>query len=287
MRASFLSFPLCFLVLISTIATSTSATQSPAQSAKSKRLAIINGPVTESVRGNGAVIAWTTNTGGSSVVRYGTDSNNLTQTAQSPYADKEDAAYQTHRVTLKNLQPGTKYFYVADSGQGEDTGSEAKSPVSSFVTTGGDASAATMPGKIALYRSVSPTSDHFFTTSKAESVNAASGFKDEGTTGYLLSAPYPGSVPLFRLYSPGKNNAHFYTTSPQERDNAVASGSKSEGITGYISSTQSDGTTALFRLYNPANNDHLYTTNKTEKDNAAKSGYKDEGVTGYIWTSEQ
>ena len=97
---------------------------------------ITQGPVVEGVGDTWAVIAWTTNTGGSSVVHYGTDANNLNQTGQAPYSDNEKMASQNHRVHLKNLKPGTTYYFVADSGQGEGTGTEAKSSVAQFTTKG-------------------------------------------------------------------------------------------------------------------------------------------------------
>ncbi len=104
------------------------------QTEKVEALKIINGPRVEGVGTNWAMIAWTTNTGGSSIVRYGTDRNQLSQTAQSPYADTDKANHETHRVRLQNLKPKTVYYFVADSGQGEGTGGEVKSPVSEFKT---------------------------------------------------------------------------------------------------------------------------------------------------------
>lgn len=101
---------------------------------KPEPVKITNGPVVEGVGDTWAVIAWTTNTGGSSVVRYGTDQNNLGQTAQAPYADNESTKAQNHRVRVTNLQPNTTYFFVVDSGQGEGTGTETKSQISQFKT---------------------------------------------------------------------------------------------------------------------------------------------------------
>jgi Purple acid Phosphatase, N-terminal domain len=95
---------------------------------------IIDGPRVEGTGDSWAVIAWTTNASSSSVVRYGTNPNSLNQTAQAPYADTEGAPQQTHRVRISNLQPHTTYYFMADSGQGEGTGTEAKSPVAQFKT---------------------------------------------------------------------------------------------------------------------------------------------------------
>lgn len=106
-------------------------------SAQGKRPAaekITNGPVVEGTGASWAVIAWTTDTGGSTVVRYGTDRNHLSQTAQAPYADNEKMKSQNHRVKVTHLKPNTTYYFQADSGAGEGTGTEAKSEVKSFKT---------------------------------------------------------------------------------------------------------------------------------------------------------
>jgi len=254
--------------------------------AQTQKLMIINGPVVESAQPNNTVIAWTTNTGGSTIVRYGTDQNSLSQTAQSPY--KEGASYQTHRVHIRGLQPGTQYFYQVYSGQGQGTGTEATGPVSSFVTTGnGAANVQAMP-RAALYRLYSSGAGHFYTSSQqeAQGVAATGGMKLEGTTGYLLAQAADGTVPLFRVLLPG--GQHFYTTDASERDGAVSNnGGRYEGIIGYIATSQQPGTTPLYRLYNAQNRDHFYTTDASEKTGAIPQGYKDEGVAGYIWTAQQ
>jgi len=109
----------------------------PVAAQKPQAEKIINGPVVEGVGDTWAVIAWTTNTGGSTVVKFGTDQNNLSETAQAPYADNEKTQAQNHRVRLENLQPNTTYFFVATSGQGEGTGTEAKSQIGQFRTKPG------------------------------------------------------------------------------------------------------------------------------------------------------
>ena len=106
--------------------------QNPAQP---QNIQVINGPVVEHTGPHGAVIAWTTNVGGSSVVHYGTDQNNLNQTAQAPYANNANQPNQTHRVRIHNLQPGTTYYFVVDSGEGLGTGTQAKSQVAQFTTS--------------------------------------------------------------------------------------------------------------------------------------------------------
>ncbi len=95
---------------------------------------ITDGPRVEGVGNMWAVVAWTTNAASSTVVRYGTDPNNLNQMAQAPYTDVEGASKQTHRVHINNLKPNTTYYFIVDSGQGEGTGTEAKSAVAQFKT---------------------------------------------------------------------------------------------------------------------------------------------------------
>jgi len=95
---------------------------------------ITQGPVVEGFGNNWAVIAWSTNTGGSTIVKYGTDPNHLTETAEAPYSDNEKTASQNHRVHLKNLKPGTTYYFTVVSGQGEGTGTQAASSVGQFTT---------------------------------------------------------------------------------------------------------------------------------------------------------
>ena len=125
---------LTIVVLTAALAASATAPQKHAE--KAQAVKITDGPRIEGTGSTWAVIAWTTNTGGSSVVRYGTDANNLSQTAKSAYADNEKTKAQNHRVHLKNLKPNTKYFFQVDSGQGEGTGTEAKSSVAEFTTKG-------------------------------------------------------------------------------------------------------------------------------------------------------
>jgi phosphodiesterase/alkaline phosphatase D-like protein len=92
------------------------------------KVKITNGPVIEEADGNHAQIAWSTNIKGSSRVTYGTDAGNLSQLAESPWG----AGGLTHRVQLKNLKPGTTYFFQVETGQAE--GSEVESHVFSFHT---------------------------------------------------------------------------------------------------------------------------------------------------------
>jgi phosphodiesterase/alkaline phosphatase D-like protein len=104
---------------------------------------ITKGPVVEHTDANSAVIAWSTNVPSSTVVKYGTDQNNLTQTAQLPWGGL------THRVTIKSLDPGKTYFYQVQSGQAEGTGMGALGPVGTFSTKAANSATETNPANSA------------------------------------------------------------------------------------------------------------------------------------------
>jgi hypothetical protein len=80
---------------------------------------ITNGPIIETIGPNNATIAWTTSAQSSSIVRYGTDPNSLTQTAQGSWSSSG------HRVILNNLRPNTRYFFEVISTQAQQRGGGA------------------------------------------------------------------------------------------------------------------------------------------------------------------
>jgi hypothetical protein len=92
------------------------------------RVRITNGPVIEEADGNHARIAWTTNIQGSSRVQYGTDLGSMNKLAEAPWG----AGGLTHRVELRNLQPGATYYFQVETGQA--AGSEVESDIFSFRT---------------------------------------------------------------------------------------------------------------------------------------------------------
>jgi len=96
---------------------------------------ITDGPRVNQVTQTSAEIAWSTDAAGSSVVRYGTNPNNLSQIAQRPWggAHEPNGDYN-HTVWVKNLQPNTTYYFTVETGQGEGTGTGARSQVMQFQT---------------------------------------------------------------------------------------------------------------------------------------------------------
>jgi phosphodiesterase/alkaline phosphatase D-like protein len=74
---------------------------------------IKNGPVLEYVAHDNAVVAWTSDKGMNMSVKYGTDRNNLSQSASTT-----DMGGTNHRVKLGNLKPSTTYYFqIEQNGQ--------------------------------------------------------------------------------------------------------------------------------------------------------------------------
>lgn len=92
------------------------------------RFKIVRGPTVEVVGRDTATISWGTNARSSSIVHYGADPGNLDRSAMAPWGQRE------HRVVIKDLKPGTRYFFQVESAQAQDTGLAAKSNVAPFQT---------------------------------------------------------------------------------------------------------------------------------------------------------
>lgn len=67
---------------------------------------VTNGPVMGYVGPNSATVQWSTAQPASSIVRYGSDPNNLSQMAQGAQGST------THQVQLNGLQPNTRYYFM-------------------------------------------------------------------------------------------------------------------------------------------------------------------------------
>jgi phosphodiesterase/alkaline phosphatase D-like protein len=123
-----MNFRRIFLLGTITLLMASVAIAQNAKNTSNDGLKITKGPVVEHASATTAVIAWSTNVSSSTVVKYGTDQNNLTQIAQTPWGSL------THRVTIKNLEPGKTYYFQVDSGQALGTGGNATSQVGTFNT---------------------------------------------------------------------------------------------------------------------------------------------------------
>ncbi len=117
-----------FLALIGYGLAQSESAPDPAQDQPTPAVKIVHGPVVELITDSTAQIAWSTNVNAGTLVHYGTDPENLDQTAGMPWGGL------THRVVLKGLNPDTTYYFKAESAQGQDTGTRAEAPQASFKT---------------------------------------------------------------------------------------------------------------------------------------------------------
>jgi hypothetical protein len=117
-------------LLMATFFSTAGASQTPAGDPAPPAIAveITSGPVVEHVTDTTAVIAWSTNVNSGTVLHYGVDPHHLDQTAGMPWGGL------THRVSLKDLKPDTKYYFQVESPKGQGTGTSAVAPPASFRT---------------------------------------------------------------------------------------------------------------------------------------------------------
>jgi hypothetical protein len=135
------------------------------------------------------------------------------------------------------------------------------------------------PARTAIHRLFSqPYGDHLYGTDPDE--GAAAGYVLEGLNYfYLLAAPAPGHVPLYRCLTPSTPD-HFLSTLQS------CEGATNQGLLGYIATTQISGTVPLYRLYRYGWGNTFYTLSAAEADNAVvQYSYTPQGVTGYVYTT--
>ena len=123
MRRAFLSLA----VLIALTALAVASPQYGAQQGAAQNVRFTGGSV-QNVTDTTATLTWNTNVQSSAIVKYGTDRNNLSQTAEAPWGGPN------HTVTISGLQPNTTYFFQVTSGQAEGTGSQAVREIYQFRT---------------------------------------------------------------------------------------------------------------------------------------------------------
>jgi hypothetical protein len=120
--------------------------------------------------------------------------------------------------------PTLSHFYTLDLNEAMSGDLTVEAP-NYFYTY-----VAQQPGLVPFYRCLKGNGKRFYTTSD---ICEGAG-PSEGILGYVAGGSACGSIPLFRLYK-GVENAHFYTISEAERDNAVSMyGYTYESVAGYV-----------------------------------------------------
>src|SRR3989475_2039230 len=108
---------------------------------KAERVEITKGPELESATNHLTIIRWTTNNPGGSdvhygIVHYGTDPQDLSQTAKNPIRLNQAHPHATFRVRIEGLKLRTTYYYKVTSEESNGTSDGVTSTVSKFTTLG-------------------------------------------------------------------------------------------------------------------------------------------------------
>jgi hypothetical protein len=106
---------------------------------KAAHVEITKGPELEIARDDFAIIRWTTNNPGGdddhfAVVHYGTDPNELSQTAKNHIRLNQNHSETIFRARLYNLKPETTYYYTVTSMGYDGQSDGVESLVNQFTT---------------------------------------------------------------------------------------------------------------------------------------------------------
>src|SRR6266436_7575569 len=106
---------------------------------KAATVRITQGPELELAKDYLTIIRWTTNNPGGTpdhfgIVHYGTDPNNLSQTAKSPIRLNPSHSSTIFRVRIQGLKPATTYYYTVESMEANGKSDGVISPVNTFTT---------------------------------------------------------------------------------------------------------------------------------------------------------
>jgi phosphodiesterase/alkaline phosphatase D-like protein len=113
--------------------------QNPPPAPKAAHVEIIKGPALEISHDDLAIIRWTTtNPGGDddhySVIHYGTDPNDLSQTAKNHIRLNQSHPETVFRVRMDGLKPDTTYYYKVTSMGYDGVSDGVESAVNHFTT---------------------------------------------------------------------------------------------------------------------------------------------------------
>ena len=115
------------------------AAQNPPPAPRAEHVEITKGPVLEISHDDVAIIRWTTNNPGGdndhySVIHYGTDPNDLSQTAKNHIRLNQSHPETVFRVRMDGLKPDTTYYYKVTSMGYDGVSDGGESSVHQFTT---------------------------------------------------------------------------------------------------------------------------------------------------------
>jgi hypothetical protein len=126
-------------IVISVLCFNQSVAQILPPAPKAAHVKIIQGPTLEIAHDDVAIVRWTSiNPGGDdehfAIAHYGTDPDNLSETAKSHIRLNRKHPETIFRVRLPGLKPQTTYYYWVTSASGNGSSDDVKSAVSQFTT---------------------------------------------------------------------------------------------------------------------------------------------------------
>jgi phosphodiesterase/alkaline phosphatase D-like protein len=112
--------------------------QNPPPAKKAEHVQITKGPGLEVAHDDLAIIRWTTNNPGGdddhyAVAHYGTDPNDLSQTAKNHIRLNQSHPETIFRVRLQGLKPDTTYYYKVTSMGYDGVSDRVESSVNHFT----------------------------------------------------------------------------------------------------------------------------------------------------------
>jgi phosphodiesterase/alkaline phosphatase D-like protein len=115
------------------------AAQNPPPAPTAEHVEIIKGPALEISHDDVAIVRWTTNNPGGdndhySVIHYGTDPKDLSQTAKNHIRLNQSHPETIFRVRMDGLKPSTTYYYKVTSIGYDGVSDEVESSVHQFTT---------------------------------------------------------------------------------------------------------------------------------------------------------
>src|SRR6267154_6551459 len=127
------------LTLSILVLSGTALAQESPTTPRAEHVQITQGPEVPLVGGYLTVIRWTVNNPGGvpvhyGVVHYGSDPNNLSQTAKNSIRLNPNHSSTVFRVNLYELPPKTTYYYTVESMDSSGKSDGVKSPIKAFTT---------------------------------------------------------------------------------------------------------------------------------------------------------
>jgi Purple acid Phosphatase, N-terminal domain len=118
---------------------SSALAQNPPPAPKAQHVEILKGPALEIAHDDLAIIRWTINNPGGdddhySVIHYGTDPNDLSQTAKNHIRLNQSHPETIFRVRVMGLKPATTYYYKVTSMGADGVSDGVESSVHQFTT---------------------------------------------------------------------------------------------------------------------------------------------------------